>query len=1047
MKNEEKQVYLRRDNIMSFAKFLLVGIFLAFQLSASAQERTISGTVTDVKNEPLTGVTIAVKGTTVGTLTDVNGKFTLHVSATAKTLSFSYVGMVSQEVEIASSNIFNVILSENTQSIDEIVIVGYGTQKKVSVTGSIVSVRGSDIIKSPTASISSSLAGRVTGLTTVQLSGQPGVDDPNIYVRGIGSLTEAASTPLMLVDGVERSFTQLDPNEVESISILKDASATAVYGIRGANGVIIVTTKRGTEGTPKISFSSSAGLQVPTRLVDLTDSYQYATVFNAAQLSDNPAATVKFTPAAIEAFKAENDGTATIAQKLIYPNTDWIKLIVKPTSFQSQENINISGGTKIVKYFASLGHLSQDGMFNTFSHGYNWGYNRYNYRANVDIDATKSTKISLTIGGQSEITQAPGTSTTYAPNIAASIFQTLYWAVPYAGGFYQGKEINVGNRYISGSGDNYNGLSAINYGQSVTQTYRDLINIDIDLTQKMDFITKGLSWRFKISNNNSSVHAKVRSNSIPTYDPYYKCDVDATALGDSTVVFRENGENGLLGYSESTSKTRSWYLETALNYDYESGPHHVTGLLLYNENRIFYPSTFTDIPLGYVGIAARATYSYSSKYLLDLDLGYNGSENFAPGKRFGLFPAVSLGWVLTEENFLKNKISFLNFLKLRISYGIVGNDKLGGSRFLYLPDSYSVNTGQWYSFGTLNPTGAIVAREGTIGNPLVTWEKAAKQNYGFDIRMFKGLSISADYFYEYRNNILATRNTVPTILSITLPAMNLGKVENHGYEAEMKWRSNFGLFNYYISTNMSFSRNKIIYMDEIPQDYPYLSRTGKPIGEVFGYVFDAFWTADDITHYKDFANSTYIPKAGDARYKDLNGDGIINTDDQRVIGYPDRPEYNFSLSGGVDYKGFDISMLWNGVTNVSRVLNDTWRVAFQAIGDRALIKYLADNSWTPETATTATLPRISFTGKNNNTLTSTLWVRDASYLRLKDIEIGYKFSVSALKRLGISSLRVYANGFDLITFDKLKFMDPEARTSSPDYPLMKIFNLGLTVNF
>jgi TonB-linked SusC/RagA family outer membrane protein len=1059
MKNDKKQILLQRGYLLPFVKFFLIGIFLLFQLTVSAQQRAISGNVTGANNEPMAGVTVLVKGMTQGTLTDPNGKFSLSIPQSAKTLVFSFIGMVTQEVEIGADNVYNIVLSETAINLDEVVVVGYGTQKKISVTGAITSVATEQLVKSPSASIANSITGRVTGVTTVQYSGRPGGDDPLILVRGIGSLSTSASTPLVLVDGVERPFTQLDPNEIESISVLKDASATAIYGIRGANGVLIVTTKRGFEGAPKISFSTSSGLQMPNKIIDNCNSYQYAVANNQMYLNDDPNAPLRFSPVAIKAFKDQIDGTATLAEKLIYPNTDWYKFLVKPASYQQQNNLNITGGNEFVQYFVSLGSLYQDGMFKTFGvdNNYSYGYKRYNYRANLDFNVTKSTTLSLTIGGRSE----QRSQANYFPREPG--FTGLNWSDPFSGLLYEGKHIAKSNRYIGISA--WDGLTAVGFGTGLNTVIDNIMNLDIGLTQKMNFITKGLSWRFKVSNNTNGGIVKTRSTSLPTYTPFYSCDV-STAPGDSTIVFRKDGSEGLLGYSESSSLQRNWYLETAFSYNRDFGPHHITGLLLYNESKSFYPSTFTDIPTGYVGIAARATYDYKLKYLVDFNLGYNGSENFAPGKRFGLFPAVSVGWVPTEESFLKGKIPFLDYLKLRFSFGIVGNDKQGGNRFLYLPtawlanlpasgaengninNGYSYSTG--YSFGTNTSALQLNATEGRLGNPDVTWETATKQDYGIDLILFKNLGVTVDYFYELRKNILGFRNTVPQVFyAFALPIMNIGRVENHGYEVELKWRNKIGEANYYLTTNMSFARNKILYIDEIPKNQPWLYQTGKSVGTRFGYVFDGFYTQEDMTHLSDFPDALYNPKPGDVKYKDLDKNGIINSDDQQAIGYPDWPEYIFGISGGADFKGFDISMLWNGATNVSRDLNDTWRQPFGGTGDRNCALYLVQEAYTPETATTAKLPRLTANGLSNNTKNSELWLRDASYLRLKNMEIGYSFNAALLKRLGISKIRIYANGYDLLTLSKLKIIDPELKTDNfhTDYPLIKIVNLGLNVIF
>ncbi len=718
MKNDQKKLSLLKSHLWLFPKVFFLGIFLSLQLSALAQERTITGTVTGTNGDPIIGATVQIPGTTIGVLTGIDGKFTLPgVPTTAKSIMVSFVGMDPKEIVLGASNVYNAVLGETLVGLEEVVVVGYGTQKKVSVTGAIVSVGAVDLVKNPTATVSSTLAGRVTGLTSVQYSGRPGGDEPQLFVRGLGSLSTSASQPLLLVDGVERSFSQLDPNEIENIAVLKDASATAVYGIRGANGVIIVTTKRGIEGAPKISFSSSFGAQVPTRLVEMADSYLFATTHNAATLGDNPSAVPVFSDAAIKAFKS--GGT------LIYPNTDWVNYLVKPSALQSQYNINISGGTKNIKYFVSLGYLNQDGLFNTFDtdYAYQFGFKRYNYRTNLDLKLTESTKLALTIGGRSELRQEPGSQP------SEGIFTVLYWAVPYSGMMYEGKRILLTNYYIPTT-EKKDGLNAVGWGTGYQRGMNNIMSTDIQLTQNLEMLIKGLEFRVKFANDGNNVHNKTRTTSKATYDPYYLCNVGGPA-GDSTIVFRKSGSDGLLGYSESSSKGRNWYMEAALTFNRTFGQHDVTALLLYNQSKSFYPAQYTDIPTGYVGMAARATYSYRSKYMLDVNLGYNGSENFAPENRFGFFPAVSLGWTLTEENFIKGKIPFLDFFKIRGSFGTVGNDKLGSNRFLYLPDSYNANSGS-YSFGIDNPTEVLEAAEGTIGNPIVTWEKSVKQNYGFD---------------------------------------------------------------------------------------------------------------------------------------------------------------------------------------------------------------------------------------------------------------------------------------------------------------------------
>ena len=1014
--------------------------------------QSYSGTVTDDRGETIIGATVVLKGTNIGTITDLKGNFSLQATP-GSVLIISYIGYTTQEVELSTSNHLLIVIRGEQAELEELVVIGYGTQKKLTVTGAISTVGSDQLVKSPNASISNTLAGRVTGISTVQYSGEPGADEAIIYVRGLGSLTSDASSPLILVDGVERPFSQLDPNEVESISILKDASATAVYGIRGANGVIIVTTKRGTEGAPKINFTMSSGLQSPSRLIDMADSYTYATKYNQAQLWDGMSENqLMFSKDAIDAFR-------TNSNPYIYPNTDWVRDIVKPTSLQSQYNVNISGGNKVAKYFVSLGYLNQAGQFNTFnnSSSYNYGYNRYNYRANVDVQLTKTTTLVITTGGRTEVRQQPGSMA------HDGTFTVLYNSVPFSGSIRDNKLYVTSQNEIGMTElEKHNGATAVGYGTGYKRSNTNIMNLDFGLTQNLDFITKGLSWRIKYSDNSTTNDTKLRQTRVANYTPVYLTNVpgDYYGSGDQTVVFRKNGADGTLNYSESSWNSRNYYIESAFAYNRDFGDHQVTGLLLYNQSKIYYPKVYTDIPVGYVGIAARGTYNYKQKYLFDVNLGYNGSENFAQGKRFGFFPAVSVGWVATEEEFIR-KSALLEFLKLRVSYGEVGNDKQGDARFLYMPDSYipstqvgtDIQTGG-YNFGIDDPTWRTTAGEGKIGNPGVTWEKAKKTNIGIDWWLFKGrLALKGDIFYEYRNNILTTQNNVPMLLAFNMPAVNIGEVENKGYEVEVKWNDKVGEVNYYISANLSHARNKILFMDEIPHKWDYQYRTGLSVNQPFGYIFTGFWTEDEVARYNDldaageriFPDYSYIPRVGECKYKDSNKDGFINDDDQEAIGFPDYPEYNFSMSYGFSYKGFDFSMMWTGATNVSRMMASNWKTAFGIAGNMGLFQWLADNSWTPETAETALAPRISFVNTVNNTKNSSLWQRDASYLRLKNMEIGYSFG--SIKRLGISNLRIYTNGYNLLTFDKLKFIDPESRTSAGDYPIMSLYNVGLNINF
>jgi TonB-linked SusC/RagA family outer membrane protein len=1024
---------LRRAGLL----LLLIVLFGPVNL-LTAQEMQVSGRVTDVQGLPLPGVTVLKKEAGTGTITNAEGIYSLTVSR-GEVLVFSFVGMETREIRVEDRREIDLLMRSTMQDLEEVQVVAYGEQKKVSITGAITSVKSDELLKSPNASVANSLAGKVTGLSTVQFSGQPGADDPNIYVRGVASLTEGRSTPLMIVDGVERSFMQLDANEIESISVLKDASATAVYGVRGANGVIIVNTKRGEQGAAKISASFSSGIQQPTRLLEFADSYTYAQRYNEAQTNDDPELgpeALRFSPEALEAFRTGSD-------PLIYPDMDWMEYLLKPSAMQYQGNVNISGGSEKVKYFVSLGYLNQDGLFNTFDseYDYNFSYNRYNYRTNLDIQVTETTKLAITSGGRVGITNQPNTN-----DGMDFLFRNIYWSVPFSGaGIVDDKYVLSSDYYIP---DNKkDGLDPF-YGRGFSNILNNNLNFDIDLDQKLNFITEGLKFRAKVSYNTNYRHSKVRNSSTAHYEPYYLGDVDTEADSlDRTIVYRKIGSDGNLGYGENYGKGRNWYMEAGLNYSRRFGGHNFGGLLLYNQRKVYYPDQFREIPTGLVGLVGRVTYDFRTRYLFDFNVGYNGSENFAADKRFGLFPAVSAGWILTEESFMES-LPFVEYMKIRGSYGLVGNDKIGANRFLYLPDSYNPSSGG-YNFGTDNPTNRRIASEGQIGNPDVTWETARKQNLGVDMKFLSGrLGLTFDYFIENREDILTFRGTVPGYVAYDLPAVNIGEVENKGFELELNWNQRIGSdLRYWINMNMSHARNEIIFMDEVPQNEEYLYRTGHPVSQPFGYIFDRFYSEADADD-ENIPDHQYQLKPGDMVYKDLNDDKVINQDDQMAIGYPMYPEYTFGANMGIQYKNFDFSMSWAGASNTSRMLGETYRVAFGATLNRSLLQYMADGRWTEETADMATYPRMTLTGKENNSKDSDFWLRDASYLRLKNLEIGYGFSGDLLRKFGISKLRAVVNGYNLLTFDKLDITDPESRTGSDSkYPLTKIYNLGVKVQF
>ncbi|MFA5420105.1 MAG: SusC/RagA family TonB-linked outer membrane protein, partial [Bacteroidales bacterium] len=587
------------------------------------------------------------------------------------------------------------------------------------------------------------------------------------------------------------------------------------------------------------------------------------------------------------------------------------------------------------------------------------------------------------------------------------------------------------------------------YGLGFKNYTKNTLNFDFVFTQKLDFITKGLSAEVKTSYNGSSNLNITRSKTTERLEPWFRCDFDINALTDSTVVYRIKSMDGELGYGESYGKGLDWHAEMSLRYNREFGLHEFSGLLLYNQSKYHYPSPYNDIPRGYVGLVGRTTYNYAGKYLAEINAGYNGSENFARETRYGLFPSLSLGWIVTEEKFMK-QISWINYLKFRASVGLVGNDYLSGFRFMYLPDTYTENSGN-YNFGVDIPTSQIAASEATLGNKGVTWETSLKQNYAMDFSLLREkMTINIDVFNERRDGILAARTTVPGIVQASLPAMNIAVVENAGYETSVKWNDKFGDIRYWIVFNYSYSKNKILFMDEVEPDYAYMKRTGLPVGTRFGRKFYAFFK-DGLTYPDGTPVATHTPesKPGDAVYYDLNSDGKVDQFDETVIGIGNNPRSVFGLKLGMEYKGFDISMLWTAATQVDRMLGQAYQKPFDGVpAIRGLYQYQLDGRWTPETADQAIYPRLSYSAASNNYAASDLWVYDASYIRLKNIEIAYTFKKSLLNKLGINQFRVFANGYNLLTFDKLNIIDPEEKTVDyGDYPLLKVINFGVNVNF
>ncbi|MBP5675897.1 MAG: TonB-dependent receptor [Bacteroidales bacterium] len=1044
--------------------FGILALLLLMPGHLFAQNLRVEGKVLDEQGEGLIGAGVVIQGTTNGTITDLDGSFVLSVPRGA-TLEVSCIGYATQAVQVTGRTL-TVRMEPESRLLEDAVVIAYGQQKKVTITGAVSAVGSDELLKAPVANVANALQGNLPGVSAVQPSGMPGADEPVIRIRGVGSLNSAE--PLVLVDGVERSFSQLDANEIESISVLKDASATAVFGVRGANGVILVTTKRGTEGKASVTASASAAMQTISKFIDFADSYTYGQMWNYTAITDALPMTqwpgtvniADYTPYADTGIRfsqevMEHFRTGDMPQT--FPNMDWIDYIMNDSAWQEQANVNVNGGTDRVRYFVSAGFLNQNSLFKTFSDNKNetFDYQRLNYRANLDIDVSKYSQISITLGGRMQERNTMGGGEGF-------LFRYLQGATPYAGSGIdaQGRHIvsdpNLVGPYDRDALSNYYDLGYVNESTNV-------LNFDIQYKLDLGFLLKGLDFKTKASYNSEYTAQKNRENGFGTGVTYV-----ATLNGAGEEVLRKENITWPTPYSEGKWGSRNWYAEASFNYNRRFGNHNIGALLLYNQSKSYYPwdsdgSLYQSIPKGYVGLVGRITYDYATKYMIDFNIGRNGSENFAPGKRYGTFPSISVGWIPSSESWWEPLKGFIGYLKLRGSYGIVGNDSTNGARFLYLPGAWQFYQGSM----TVNPQnrGANFGTSGnwlqavkelTSGNPNVTWETARKTNVGVDVGFFKDrLHAYVDFFWEDRTGILVSNaSTLPAVTSLPSSYVNEGRVKNHGYEITLNWEDKIGDFRYSISPNVSFARNKVIEMLEVEPMYEYLKHTGLPVGQPFGYDLFEFYQPGTEERYLEtygvpMPDQNVALRYGDSVYVDLNGDGVIDANDQKPLGYTTNPELTYSLNTSFHYKNFDFSMLWTAADHVSRTLNGYFRDQFGSTNTSALTQWVADNSWTEDNPN-AILPRISFTNRVHNNRDSQAWMIDSKYARLKNMEIGY--TINKPKNMPFFNyIRVYLSGQNLLTFSEFDGNDPEAPGSGLDfgvrYPMTRVVNIGAQLNF
>jgi len=993
----------------------------------AGKQETVRGRVVDEEGA-LTGVSVLLKGTAKGTTSDAEGYFSIDAKV-GDTLIFRNVGYQEKGVAVQTNASLQIFMEKVAKGLDEVVVVAYGTQKKATITGAIASIQTKEIKQSPAANLAVTLAGRLPGLTAIQQSGQPGNDGVALFLRGQGTLN--GQNPIILVDGVERDINYIDPNEVENITILKDASSTAIFGVRGANGVVLVTTKRGVADKPQINFTSEYGIQQFTRVPNYVNAYDFATLRNQALINDG--LEPKYTDDVLEHFRLQDDPER-------YPNNDFYAMNTYDWAPQKRFNLNLSGGNK-VRYFVNAGFLDQDGQWKVDPNKYgdpNLDYDpaiflkRYNFRSNIDADLTSSLKAALNVAGYLEKTNGPNAS------LLELLAFTSFPAVT-PGPLTPDGQVIVPTADLGNPISTYGLINRSGYQQGTNSN----VMASFSLEQDLKFITPGLSTRLMASFDTRSNYTL---NAGRNYRRYYATVLYGEVGPDGKEPIRydliNGSENQPLSISTATGFQSFANFQWFVNYNRTFGDHTVTGLLLAQQDQRIVNGD--PLPYNLRGVSTRLTYAYRNRYFTEFNAGYNGSEQFKKGNRFGFFPSISAGWLISEEHFLKDN-PVVDLLKVRGSYGAVGNDRLGGRRFLYLDDTQRGGGGYSGSLG-----GGNKINESFIGNPDLKWEIAKKANIGLELGLFHQLNLSIDVFNENRDNVLITRGTVPDINGLpigALPPVNIGQVKNHGYEIELNYNKSFNPeFSILSKINFNYAKNKVVFADEAmrPTDYTYPYRvTGFPIGQPFGYINDGFFnTQEEIDQYASY-NIGRAPRPGDFRYLDVNGDNIIDERDQSPIGFSNIPQYTFGAAFGVNYKGFDLSVLFQGVLNVSQYFD-----MYDQQGGNYFSQAL--ESWTPEryaAGSPINFPALS-TSATASQQVNTYFLFRKDFIRLKNAEIGYILPHGWSEKIGASKIRFYANGMNLFTWDKmdLKAFDPELG-SRFNYPIYRIVNFGVNVIF
>ena len=1008
--------------------FLLVSILCPLAAAASIK---ISGTVTDENNEPLIGATVIEVGTSNGTMTDFDGNFFLDVANKMATIKVSYVGYKDQEIKVGNKTMFRVILEENITELQEAVVVGYGTQQKASVVGAINTIEPEKLRVNSTRSMTGNLAGQLAGVIAYRPTGEPGYDSSNFWIRGISSFAGGTS-PLVLIDGVERSLDDIDPAEIESFSILKDASASAMYGVRGANGVILVNTKRGKIGAPTVNFRIEQSFRKPTKLPEFIGAGDYMSFINdIAGREVYPQLTI--------------DRTYSGYDPDLYPDVNWLDAVTKETSENTRANLQISGGSDFLRYALTASYFRESGNMardERLPYDTSTGLQQYNVRANVDMDLTKTTVVRFNVGGYMQSLRKSAHST-------EDVYYNAFKYTPFVHpAIYSDGIIPVEPQQVN--------PWAIATQEGYTKRTQSKIQALVSVEQDLKFWLEGLKVRvlFSFDVLNQKMHYADRT---PTYYGVSRGrDLEGNLIhGEPNNTNGSDYLNHHNGVWYGDSRT---YFEAALTYNRTfNNVHRVDGLFLFNRDS--YDNG--DIqPYRHQGIAGRASYTYDSRYVAEFNFGYNGSENFAPGKRYGFFPSGAIGWVISNEKFMADLTPKVNKLKLRASVGKVGNDDIGsGRRFAYITTiNQSGNSG--YRFG---PTNGFFRgdgiREGEVGVTNLTWETVTKYNLGLEAGFWNSLDIQFDIFKERRNNIFMQRRIIPTQIGFaSTPYANFGIVDNKGVEVEVNYNKNFGKdWTVGLRGTFTYAKNTIVEYDD-PESVKgtYRSITGHSIGTLYGFTADGLYTAEDFDANGNLLETLPTPelgttvRPGDIKYIDMNGDGVINDRDQGYIGGVTTPRIIYGFGGNFRFKNVDLSFFFQGTGDSHRMLGvGDYIMPGSGMGTMYNIFSNYTDVWTEENPSQDVFWPRHYYGKNsNNQQSSTWWKKDMSFLRLKTVELGYTLPTKFTRKYGSSNTRVYISGNDLFYFSKFKLWDPELDTGTGlKYPTMRSVMFGIDFKF